>query len=387
MGSMRNYEEKGAETLRESIQIPGFRKGKVPIGKILESYPLQVKERAVELIAKEGLNKFLDEKKWEASERATITDIKYENDNMILKLSFHVYEDVELKKYKGFDLKRSKVEVTKKEIDEFITNIASQNSVAKIKKEGLIAANDLIFGDIAVESGDFKKKLTNQKIDMSKDDFGFEKEVVGLEVSDKLSLEIDTPKQGIFSDEKSMDSKLKVDIGVESVKSVSPMKVDDDLGKAMGLKDLEGLKEKVASELKLKKDSEEDVKLFGSIMEKIKKENEVKIPGNLIDEEFERRKKGMESHLKEGDIVPKEGIDKFNEKLLKEVKDELKEIFIIRKIIEEEKIGVTPEEIKEKGKQIFGESNNMAKEAEAYLSRSILMGKVKKIVIEANISK
>merc|ERR1711916_12313 len=96
---------------------------------------------------------------------------------------------------------------------------------------------------------------------------------------------------------------------------------------------------------------------------------------------------GMESHLKEGGIVPKEGIDKFNEKLLKEVKDELKEIFIIRKIIEEEKIGVTPEEIKEKGKQIFGESNNMAKEAEAYLSRSILMGKVKKIVIEANISK
>ena len=374
-----------------SVQIPGFRKGKAPAQKVLELYSHKIKEESIENLLKDGIDEFLRKENLQPSERPTLTDVKWQNDHLILKVNFHVFDNIELKKYKGFNLKEEKAKIDTKELDQVLKKLAKKNSSATPIEEGKLKDNDILNADMTFKSKEieFNKTFENVTLDLSLSIYGFEKKVIGKKLEDNISFKIDfkdlTVPLEIKEEDKSKIKKIEIELKVKGAHTSTPVDIDDNLAKSEGFANLEELKNQIEMELLKKEEQKLEEKQFNEIINLIKKESSFNIPGNLIDDEIKQRKERIYSQFSQiKGLKDSENNSKIDEALKMEVESELKELFIMRTIIGKENIRVTNEELEKALLPFKGDKKRM-EQAKTFLPNSLLIAKVRKFLFDNNI--
>lgn len=122
----------------KKVNIPGFRKGRVP-RKILEMRLGKgvLYEEAVEILLPEAYAKAVEEASLEPIDQPQIEDIQIEEGSPFrFSATVEVKPEVKLGQYKGLPVERKKAEVSEEEVDNFLENLRERTATWRVVEEG-----------------------------------------------------------------------------------------------------------------------------------------------------------------------------------------------------------------------------------------------------------
>ncbi|MDC6384182.1 trigger factor [Flagellimonas taeanensis] len=396
--SKEDYQDKVEKILkdyRKQANIPGFRKGQVPMGLIKKQYGKAVLVDEVNKLLQDNLNKYLTEEKLDVlgnplPKQQENFDWDKDHLDFEFELGLAPSFDVQLKTKKA--VTQYKIVADKKMIDEQVERI--QKQYGKLVSKGEVGKKDEVTGTFANEAEDIDHKTTIE-IDKIKSKKALDA-LTGKKVGEAVTL----PTKGLFKEDYLLSSALginrdkaeKLDVTVTftigEINEREPAALDQDLfDKLFG-------KDKVTSEKELKdrikEDSEKqfeqqsDQKLLNDITEKLIEETKFELPAEFLKkwiqisgekplsedeakEEFERSEKGLRYQLIEGKII--------QENNLQVQFDELKEFakgFIKSQMAQYGHLDPKDEELEGIAARVLGNQDEVRRLSEQLMSQKLL---------------
>ena len=384
---------------RNSISVPGFRKGKAPRKIVERMYGASVfHEDALDIIMPKVLS-LLDEQldlKLVGMPHVTDVDIKEDNSGVDVTVSAAVYPEVTLGAYKGLSAVKPAAEVMESEIDGEIDGIRRRN--ARIEKADRPAVN----GDIAVidyegfvdgetfEGGSSE----NYELKLGSGAFipGFEEKVEGMAAGEERSIELMFPEN--YAEPlagKPVVFKVKL---IEVRENILP-DLDDEFAKDVSEFDtLDEYKADIRERrLKIKRE-EADAAFENALIEKVVESLEADMPDAMVEEQMDNAMQnftrqvtayGMEpaAYLQMMNTTPEE----FRENSRASSEKQAKMMLALEKIAELEDIKVSDEEIENDYKEAserYGMELDRVKETVPAdtIASDIKLRRAAKIVVE-----
>ena len=357
--------DKAFDKKKADIKLDGFRKGKVP-------KDVYFKKNGKESLYMDALNVLLPE----AYDRALKdykpiidpkVDIKSIDENGVeFEFTITTMPEVNIKKYKGLNVKRDKVKVTKEEIDHEIGHLLERFVEFEVK-DGKVENGDIAVIDFEgfkdgepFEGG----KAENYSLEIGSGSFipGFEEQVIGMKDGEEKDINVTFPEDYHAEDLKGKEVVFKVKL--HEVKRKVERKLDEDFFEDLGLEGVnskETLEEEVKNNIKAGKEKEVEDKFVEDIMAEIAKNTEVDIPEELVEDEINHMIKNFEEQVRMQGV----SLDMFyemtksNEEALREqMKEEAEKHVLYRMILEK----ITElEEVKVTDKEAEKEADDLAK--------------------------
>ena len=288
---LKKFEEKALERLAKEVSVTGFRKGKVP---------------------KEVAKKFIPENDINASTadiavRETIIPAFMENSKQPLVLpnasitkyvpgeileytaTGEVLPEVKLGDYKKLGVKLDTVEITAKDINGVLENIATSFAEKKVTKRAAKLTDEVIIDFVGKKGGKaFEGGSANDyKLTLGSGTFipGFEDGIVGHEPGDKFELALTFPKDYGVKD--LAGAKTTFDVLLKQINEVIKPEIDDELAKKCGpFKDLKALKEDIKKNLAAQTEHQNIEKFKDALVKALVKKSKVTAPKILIDDQM-----------------------------------------------------------------------------------------------------
>ncbi|KGK31847.1 MULTISPECIES: trigger factor [Cellulophaga] len=393
-----DYQDKVESILkdyRKQANIPGFRKGQVPMGLIKKQYGKAVLVDEVNKLLQDNLNKYLTEEKldvlgnplpkqrdnfnWDAE------DFEFE-----FELGLAPSFEVDLKSKKA--ITEYKIVADDKMINEQVERIQKQYGTLTSKAE--VSKKDEVVGVFKNEEEEIENKATLE-ISTLKSKKATDA-LVGSKVGDVITINT----KGLFSEDQELASalgiqaekaeKLAIDVTftIEEINEREPAKLDQDLFDKLFGKDVVSSEEELKA--KIKEDSEQqfaqqaDQKLLNDITENFIDTTKFDLPTDFLKkwikltgekvltdeeatEEFEKSEKGLRYQLIEGKII--------TENKLQVQFDELKEFskgFIKSQMAQFGQMNPAEEELENIAGRVLSNQDEVKRLSEQLMSQKLL---------------
>ena len=299
----QNAIDKAFEKKKPELKMDGFRKGKVPkdvyfkkVGK--ESLYMD----ALDIILPNAYDKVMANYKPIIDPKVEINSIS--EDGVELKFTITTMPKVEIKKYKGLNIKRPEVEVTEEEIDHELGHVVERFTELVIKEDG-----EVELGNVAViDFEGFKDgkpfdggKGENYSLEIGSNTFipGFEDQVIGMKAGDERDINVTFPEDYQAQDLAGAPVVFKVKVNEVKTKEARELDADffEDLGME-GIDSKEKLEKEIESSIKAQKEMDAENKYVDKILEEVSKNVEVDIPEEMVNEEVDRLMHRFEEQMK-----------------------------------------------------------------------------------------
>lgn len=203
-----DYSEKVEKILtdyRKTANIPGFRKGHVPMGMVKKQYGKAVLAEEVNKILQENLNKYLTEEKIDVlgNPLPRIKDISWEEDDYSFEFELGLSPEFDVDLSAKTKITRYDVKADDKMIDDQIVNI--QKQYGKIIAQNEIATDSEITGTFTNEAEGIENKFTFT-LEQIKGKTN-EKKFIGAKPGDQINLKT----KSLFKDENVLKNALQVE--------------------------------------------------------------------------------------------------------------------------------------------------------------------------------
>ncbi|MDE6742323.1 MAG: trigger factor [Lachnospiraceae bacterium] len=273
---------------KNKINVPGFRKGKVPRQIVEKMYGKDVFfEDAANIIIPDAYSKAYDECEEEIVSSPKIDVVQMEVDKpFIFTAEVALNPSVKLGKYKGVKVDKLDTEVTEADVDEQIEQ--ERNRQARIVtvegraiKEGDTAVIDFegfVDGE-AFEGG----KGENYSLEIGSHSFiaGFEEQLIGKNTGEECEVSVTFPEDYHAEDLAGKPAVFKCKI--HEVKEKQLPELDEDFADDAGFDSVEDYKEDVKKKLAEKKEKESKEQKEDAVIDAIIEEAEMDIPEAMIE--------------------------------------------------------------------------------------------------------
>jgi trigger factor len=396
--SKEDYQEKVDKILkdyRKQANIPGFRKGQVPMGLIKKQYGKAVLVDEVNKLLQDNLNKYLTEEKLDVlgnplPKQQENFDWDSENLDFEFELGLAPNFDVQLKTKKA--VTQYKIVADKKMIDEQVERI--QKQYGKLVSKTQVGKNDEVTGTFVNEAEEIEHKTT---IELSKVK---SKKATDALVGKKVGETATVSTKGLFKEDYLLSSALgisadkaeklniEVTFTIEEINEREPAALDQELFDKLFGKD--NVKSEKELKSRIKEDSEKqfeqqsDQKLLNDVTEKLIDETKFELPAEFLKkwiqisgekpltddeakEEFEKSEKGLRYQLIEGKII--------QENNLQVQLDELKEFakgFIKSQMAQYGHMDPKEEELENIATRVLGNQDEVKRLSEQLMSQKLL---------------
>jgi trigger factor len=340
-----NMDEK-YEEIKGTINLKGFRPGKVPIGVLKKQFGKAIFGEVLDKILKDSTTKALEENKIRPAGQPKI-DLKTYGEDKDLEYIISVTElpKVELKSVEGIKYNDYSVKIDEKEVDKRIKEIAkNQNNFKEVADDIKATDGDLVVFDYkaTIDEKDFTGgEGKNTQIILGKDLFikGFDKQLAGVKKNEEKIVEAKLPDN--YPHKEFVNKNAKFNCKVLSVKKPEEVKINDEFAKNLGAKDLADLKTLISKQINEEFKNSLDSLAKNQILKEIENFKVEEIPENLIEEEIKILSQGM-----------KEEEAKSNRKdFEKTAKKRIKVGLILNEFGEQNKVNVTEQEVQEEVKK------------------------------------
>jgi len=336
--------EKALLDYRKKVQMPGFRKGKAPMALVKKQYGDAVEYYALEDIANEVFRNHLMENKVPIFGSGEIKDLDYKpKENLTVKVEFEVIPDVTADNVKGINLTRTSYVVDESLVDEELHYMKYKN--AAFEMDGIASDSEYM---VTVDTAEIDEN-DNPVEGKSEKDLRF---YIG---SGYLNAEYYEALTGIKENEEKIintknqsgeDVRLKLKC-TKIEKIIYPEMNEENLKKFTGRDDIkteEELRVFLKDEIERSYDEHGKQTLRNKVVSEVIKLNDFSIPDKyvdaLLDDYYKNYKKEHKGH--NHDINETE----FRNKNRAEVTFTGKWFLLKDKLIEQEKITVTDEDLK-----------------------------------------
>jgi len=358
----------------KEVKVDGFRKGKCPRDIYEKKYGIEsLYNEAINVVLPDLYSKVLKESKLEPVVQPSIDIKSIDKDKAELEFTIITAPEVKIKKYKGLEVKKDTVKVTKEEIKEEIEKLRNQYAEIVIKTDKIVNGDTAVIDferfkdDVAFEGG----KGENYPLEVGSNTFipGFESQLIGLKTDDKKDIKVTFPEDYPNADLKNKEVVFKVT--VHEVKTRSIPEINDDFFKDLaldGVNSLEKLEEHCKNLVKDRKEQEAENKYVNDVLDAVAKETKIDLPEELIHEEIHHMVDNYSERLKMQGLTLEQfmqmtntTMDKLEEQLKPEAEKNITYRYMLEEISKQEKINVT-DKAAEKEAEKLAEMYQMTKE-------------------------
>ncbi len=343
----------------KSLNLPGFRKGKVPVS--------VVKSRFGPAILEEVLSKTEEEFYREASQaegitpvsQATIEDASYEDGEPLkFRASVDVKPDIEVKAYKKLKVVRPVYKIGDEQVDERLHMMREQNAT-ETSVDRPAALGDVLVADF-VELDDDGNPVQGQQqedrvflIGGPNANHDLDNQLVGLSVGDERS--VDYAHTHEHEDGESHEHTTKFRVTAKEIRERELHELDDEFAKDLGdFESLEALRQRIRDDIQGQADSASRNRLVENIVEELIAQNPFDVPDSMVDnyienmiESIKRERQGQEideeAFRTEGRAGAERGVKRY---------------LLIEAIAEHESVEVTEEDV-DKHLEAMSERHNV----------------------------
>jgi len=296
--TMNSYVDDKYEEIKGTVNLKGFRPGKVPKEVLKRQFGKAVFGEVLDKVLKETSTKALEENKIKPAGQPKL-DLKTYGEGKELEyvLSITEFPKVDTKLLEGIKFDEYSVKIDESETDTRIKEIAkNQPNFKDTKPETKAKEGDLVAIDYnaTVDGNEFKgSEGKNTQLTLGKDLFlkGFDKQLIGLKKDDEKIVEATLPEN--FPEKELINKKALFNCKILSVKQAEEVKIDDDFAKNLGAKDLKDLKSLISKQINDEFKNSLDQLSKNQILKEIEKIKIDELPQNLIEEEVKILSQGI----------------------------------------------------------------------------------------------
>lgn len=347
--------------LGENLNLPGFRKGKIPSKMVEDHYGADyIKGQALNLnLVSEILFEAFAQEKLEVLFIPAVEDVQLDKPEAEVKIKakIELFPEVKLGNYKD-----TKIEV---EIHEFKEEEYLQDTLNRIKSqfadyeesEGPIAMKDEIVldfsGRVKADEGADEEYFTLPELKAEQYQVivepgrfieGFLEQMVGMKVGEEKTLDVKFPDDYGFDKVKGREAKF--DVKVHKISHPKEPELNDELAQKLGMESFEKLKERVLDEMKRSNEHQKKTAAAEAVLSKMLEISEIDISEQVVERELQTSL----ARIQEQNRWDQKQLEEFKATLDMDKEKELAEknlrkSFIISKIIKDQEITVSDEEM------------------------------------------
>lgn len=296
--------DKAFKKVVKTVQVPGFRKGKMPRPIFEKRFGVEaLYQDAVDIVLPEAYTKAVEESGIEPIDQPSIDIEQIERGQaLVFTADVTVKPEVKLGDYKGLEVEELDTTVTDEDVDNELQQLRERHAELVVKEEGTVEEGDTVVMDFegfldgeAFDGG----KGENHSLEIGSGQFipGFEEQLVGKEVGVETEIQVTFPEDYHAEDLAGKEATFKVTI--HEVKSKELPELDDEFAKDVDdeVETLEELKAKKREELETeKKQSAENAKRE-ELINKASENAEVEVPEVMVETELDRMMREFEQRL------------------------------------------------------------------------------------------
>lgn len=358
----------------KDVSVDGFRKGSVPKEIYIKKFGIEsLYSDAVDTCINVAYKQALDKEKLVPACEPSVDVTGISDTNIIFKFKIITKPEITIGEYKNLGVKKDKVTVSKKEIEEEINHLKEHMADVIVKENGTIAEGDT--ANINFEGYVDGEKVEdacgeNYPLEIGSHTFipGFEEGLIGLAKDDDKEINLKFPENYV-EDLKGKDVLFKVH--VNEIKTKVLPELNKEFYEDLGFEDVntkEEFEKKVEEEIKKRKTYYRDEEHLDKVFEKASENVKGEINQEIYDEEAKRMVRQFSEQLKAQGM----NIEAYykmtstkEEDLIKQVMPEaqkrVKYRYLLEGIAEAENIKFTKKEIDE-GAEILADKYNVTKE-------------------------
>ena len=286
-------------------KIDGFRPGKAPKEVFLKKYGKEsLYMDAADIVLDGAYRKvFEDNKDLEIVAQPEIGLKSIDEKGVEFTFKLTLKPEVKLGKYKGLNVKKDSVKVTKEEVEHEIEHLRSHYA-ENVVKEGKVENGDIAIIDFegfkdgkAFDGG----KGENYSLTIGSNTFipGFEDQIIGMAKGEEKDINVTFPED--YHSEELKGQPVVFKVKVNEIKEVKIPELDKDFFEDLGMEGIdskESLEAQVKENIKARRDADAENKYIDELLEAAAKNVEVDIPDVMISEEQDRILRQYEENLK-----------------------------------------------------------------------------------------
>lgn len=284
--------------------IPGFRKGKVPMNMVKKFY-------GVEVFYDDAVNFAIDGSYGEALNAENIRPVDYpkvdivelgEGKDFVYTATVTTYPEVELGEYKGLDIKKPVYEVEDAEVEKQIKDMQEKNARMEVKEDGKVEKGDIAVIDFkgyidgtAFEGGEGH----DYPLEIGSGTFidNFEDQLVGLAVGDKKEVNVTFPES--YGKEELNGKPAMFEVEIKSIKVKELPELDDEFAKEVAaVESFDELKENLKKTLEKNNDEKAEREFEEAVITAVIEGAKMDVPEVMVEKEIDAMMKDLEGRLK-----------------------------------------------------------------------------------------
>ncbi|WPK10772.1 trigger factor [Lysinibacillus louembei] len=280
----------------KQINVPGFRKGKMPRPMFEKRFGAEaLYQDALEIIIPEAYSNAIDEAGIEPVDFPEIagTENFEKGADFTFTATVTVKPEPKLGDYKGLEVTKLPTEVTDEEVDAQIEEQLAKKAELEIKEDEAIVEGDTavidfegFVGDEAFEGG----KGADYPLEIGSGSFipGFEEQLVGVKSGEVKDVVVTFPEEYHATELAGKEATFKVT--VKEVKTKVLPELNDEFAKELDseVDSVEALRAKIKETTAAQKETDSEAALRDELVEKAAENAEIDIPQAMINTEVDR---------------------------------------------------------------------------------------------------
>ena len=349
----------------KNFNVPGFRKGKVPMNVVKKYYGIEVLlEDAVNFAIEGSYSEVLKENNIVPVDYPKIDVVEVgEGKDFVYTAEVTVYPEVELGDYKGLSIEKKTYEVTEEEVSKKLKEMQEKNARVETKEEGTVENGNIAVIDFkgyvdgeAFQGGEGK----DYSLEIGSKTFidTFEEQLVGAKVNDTVEVNVTFPEN--YGKEELNGKPAKFEVTIKEIKVKELPELDDEFAKETSEFDnIADLKADVTKKLEEANTERSEREFEEAVITAVAGNAKVEIPEVMVEKEVDKMVQNLQQRLQYQGLTLEQyfqftGTDeeKMREYMRANAQTKVKVDLVLEAIEKAENIEATEEEIREKAVEV-----------------------------------
>ncbi len=352
------------QQFQKQANLPGFRKGKAPLDKIKARFSQQIEDEVQKKLLNDSYRKGVEDNNLKPVLDPEVDEVNFKAGEAFTFLAnIETAPDFELPEYKGIPAEREKVEVTDAAVEAAINHLREGRAEYKTQERETqdgdyinVSFTGTIDGKPITEISPTARGLSEQKgmplhvhADGEHDHFipNFTSQLVGTKAGESKTIRVTFPEE-YPAQPKLQGLTASYDVTVDEVKEKILPELNDEFAKSWDAENLEKLQTGVRDDLEANKKGDAQRKVRVQVRDAYQAKLDFDVPPTFQQQELQNAVQSI-VRTRRAQGASEEEVEKDKDQITAEANaaaiDNLRWFFAHKKIVEQEKIEVTRDEV------------------------------------------
>ncbi len=300
--------EKRLAEVAKTVNIPGFRPGKVPMGVVKKRYAGAVTAEVLEESVNEATTKVMQDRGLRSASQPKVEIITLEEGkDLEFKIEVELLPEITMPDFASIKLTRPKAEASPEAIDKTLGEIATrQRELVTLEGDDVVAAE---IGHVMTV--DFLGKVdgvpfeggtgTDMDVELGGTGFipGFAEQMVGMKPGDARVIDVTFPAE--YGSKDLAGKAATFDITAKALKKAINPELNDELASKLGFDSLEDVRKAISSSMQREYDQLSRLRIKRELLDALAKIVDFPVPESMVASEFEQIWQRIEADKAKGE--------------------------------------------------------------------------------------